>query len=258
MRPATASVVARTDGFAWTDAAWLQARAGLDTRRAPISAYEVHPGSWRRGPDGGFLDWDALADTLVPYAAGLGFTHLELLPITEHPLDASWGYQPVGLFAPTARFGPPAGFARFIDRAHAAGLGVILDWVPAHFPTDAHGLGRFDGTPLYECADPRRGMHPDWGTAIYDYGRREVSAYLIASALYWLERSMSTGCASMRWPRCSTSTIRAQPGEWLPNPDGSNDNRDAVGVPAAHERSGLYRASRHRSRWPRNPPPGPA
>ncbi len=229
MRPATASVVARTDGFTWTDAGWLQSRAGLDPRRAPIAAYEVHLGSWRRRPDGGFLDWDQLADTLVSYAVGLGFTHLELLPITEHPLDASWGYQPVGLFAPTARFGPPAGFARFMDRAHAAGLGVILDWVPAHFPTDAHGLGRFDGTALYECADPRRGMHREWGTAIYDYGRREVSAYLIGSALYWLDRFhvdalRVDAVASMLYLDYSR-----QPGEWLPNPDGSNDNRDAVG-----------------------------
>jgi 1,4-alpha-glucan branching enzyme len=228
LRPATASVVARTDGFTWTDAPWMQARTGLDVRRAPIAAYEVHVGSWRHGPNGGFLDWDALADTLVPYAAGLGFTHLELLPITEHPLDASWGYQPVGLFAPTARFGPPAGFARFMDRAHAAGLGVILDWVPAHFPTDAHGLGHFDGTPLYECADPRRGMHLDWGTAVYDYGRLEVSAYLIASALYWAERFhidalRVDAVASMLYLDYSR-----QPGEWLPNPDGSNDNRDAV------------------------------
>ena len=228
LRPATASVVARTDGFTWTDGPWMQARAGLDARRAPIAAYEVHVGSWRHGPDGGFLNWDALADTLVPYAAGLGFTHLELLPITEHPLDASWGYQPVGLFAPTARFGPPAGFARFMDRAHAAGLGVILDWVPAHFPTDAHGLGHFDGTALYECADPRRGMHLDWGTAVYDYGRLEVSAYLIASALYWAERFhidalRVDAVASMLYLDYSR-----QPGEWLPNPDGSNDNRDAV------------------------------
>ena len=227
LRPATASVVARTDGFVWTDADWMRARAALDPRRAPVSAYEVHLGSWRRR-NGGFLDWDALADALVPYAAGLGFTHVELLPITEHPLDASWGYQPVGLFAATARFGPPAGFARFVDRAHAAGLGVILDWVPAHFPTDAHGLGWFDGTPLYEHADPRRGRHMEWGTAIYDYGRREVAAYLIASALYWLERFhvdalRVDAVASMLYLDYSRN-----PGEWLPNPDGSNDNRDAV------------------------------
>ncbi len=228
LRPATASVVARLDTFAWTDAAWMGARAAIDMRRAPISAYEVHLGSWRRTPEGGFLDWDTLAATLVPYAAGLGFTHLELLPVTEHPLDASWGYQPVGMFAPTRRFGAPEGFARFVNCAHAAGLGVILDWVPAHFPTDAHGLGHFDGTPLYECADPRRGMHMEWGTAVYDYGRREVSAYLIANALYWLEcfhidALRVDAVASMLY-----LDYARQPGEWLPNPDGSNDNRDAV------------------------------
>jgi 1,4-alpha-glucan branching enzyme len=228
LRPATASVVARTDNFTWTDAAFLRARAAQDPRRVPISAYEVHLGSWRLAPDGGFLDWDALADTLVPYVADLGFTHIELMPITEHPLDASWGYQPIGMFAPSARFGAPAGFARFMDRAHAAGIGVILDWVPAHFPTDSHGLGRFDGTALFEHADPRRGMHQDWGTAIYDYGRKEVSNYLAASALYWLDRFhvdalRVDAVASMLYLDYSR-----QPGEWLPNPDGSNDNKDAV------------------------------
>ena len=229
LRPASASVVTRTDGFVWHDDAWMEARAKLDPRRAPISAYEVHLGSWRRRPDGSFLDWDELADTLIPYAAGLNFTHLELLPVTEHPLDASWGYQPIGLFAPTRRFGHPLGFAHFVDRAHQAGLGVILDWVPAHFPTDPHGLGWFDGTALYECADPRRGLHHDWGTAVYDYGRREVSAYLISSALYWLERFhidalRVDAVASMLYLDYSR-----RPGEWLPNPDGSNDNREAVG-----------------------------
>jgi 1,4-alpha-glucan branching enzyme len=229
LRPATASVVTRTDDFAWNDADWMAARARLDVRRSPISAYEVHLGSWRRGPDGGFLDWDTLAETLVPYAAGLAFTHLELLPVTEHPLDASWGYQPIGMFAPTRRFGHPRGFARFVDRAHRAGLGVIVDWVPAHFPTDEHGLGWFDGTALYECADPRRGLHRDWGTAVYDYGRREVSAYLIASALYWLDRFhvdalRVDAVASMLYLDYSR-----RPGEWLPNADGSNDNREAVG-----------------------------
>ncbi|CAH2600331.1 1,4-alpha-glucan branching enzyme [Rhodovastum atsumiense] len=228
LRPATASVVARTDHFTWTDDAYLQARHRLDPRRAPISAYEVHLGSWRRGPDGRFLTWDELADTLVPYAADLGFTHLELLPITEHPLDASWGYQPVGMFAVTRRFGPPEGFARFVDRAHAAGLGVILDWVPAHFPTDEHGLGWFDGSPLYEHADPRRGRHEEWGTAIFDYGRREVSAYLIASALYWLDRFHVDGLRVDAVASMLYLDYSRRPGEWLPNPDGSNDNKDAV------------------------------
>ncbi len=228
MRPSTASVVARTDNLVWSDADFLARRAEGDPRRKPCSAYEVHLSSWRRGEDNRFLSYDELADTLVPYAADLGFTHLELLPISEHPLDASWGYQPIGLYAPTRRFGDPAGFARFVDRAHQAGLGVILDWVPAHFPTDIHGLAHFDGGPLYEHADPRRGFHMDWSTAIFDFGRREVANMLIASALYWLDRFhidalRVDAVASMLYLDYSR-----RPGEWSPNPDGSNDNRDAV------------------------------
>jgi 1,4-alpha-glucan branching enzyme len=228
LRPSTASVVRRTDCFTWNDAGYLDRRAGHDPRRRPMAAYEVHLGSWRRGEGGRFLTYDELADTLVPYALDMGFTHLELLPVSEHPLDASWGYQPIGLFAPTRRFGDPAGFGRLVDRAHAADIGVILDWVPAHFPTDPHGLAWFDGGPLYEPADPRRGFHPDWNTAIYDFGRSEVSNFLIANALYWLERFHVDGLrvdavASMLYLDYSRKS-----GEWLPNPDGSNDNRDAV------------------------------
>jgi 1,4-alpha-glucan branching enzyme len=228
LRPSTASVVTRTDGFTWNDAAYLDRRAHHDPRRVPMAVYEVHLGSWRRGEGGRFLTYDELADTLVPYAIEMGFTHLELLPVSEHPLDASWGYQPVGLFAPTRRFGDPAGFGRLVDRAHAADIGVILDWVPAHFPTDRHGLARFDGTPLYEHADPRRGFHPDWNTAIYDFGRSEVSNFLTANALYWLDRFHIDGLrvdavASMLYLDYSRKS-----GEWLPNSDGSNDNRDAV------------------------------
>jgi len=224
MRPSTASVVASAAPFPFTAAP----PRSSDPRRAPMAAYEVHLGSWRRGPDGRFPTYDELADSLIPYASDLGFTHLELLPVTEHPLDASWGYQPIGLFAPTARFGDPAGFARFVDRAHAAGLGIILDWVPAHFPTDPHGLARFDGGPLYEHADPQRGFHPDWNTAIYDFGRREVANTLIASALYWLDRYQIDALrvdavASMLYLDYSRG-----PGGWTANPDGSNDNRDAV------------------------------
>ncbi len=193
-----------------------------------MSAYEVHLGSWRRGEDNRFLSYDELADTLIPYAADLGFTHLELLPINEHPLDASWVYQPIGLFAPTRRFGDPAGFARFVDRAHRAGLGIIIDWVPAHFPTDIHGLAHFDGGTLYEHPDPRRGFHMDWNTAIYDFGRHEVANTLIGSALYWLDRFhidalRVDAVASMLYRDYSRRA-----GEWSPNPDGSNDNRDAV------------------------------
>jgi 1,4-alpha-glucan branching enzyme len=157
LRPSTASVIARTDNFEWHDSDHMTARAASAAHRAPIAIYEVHLGSWRRGAGNRFLSYEELADTLIPYVADLGFTHIELMPINEHPLDASWGYQPIGLFAPTRRFGDPAGFARFVDRAHQAGLGVIIDWVPAHFPTDVHGLARFDGTALYEHADPRRG-----------------------------------------------------------------------------------------------------
>ena len=221
-RPATASVVARTDAFA--GAAWHQ---GNDAHRRPMAIYEVHLGSWRRGPDGGFLSYDALADTLVPYAAGLGFTHLELMPVTEHPLDASWGYQPIGLFAPTSRFGDPAGFARLVDHAHAAGLGVILDWVPAHFPTDIHGLARFDGTALYEHADPHRGFQPDWNTAVYDFGRREVANFLLASALYWVDRYRVDGLRADAVASMLYLDYSRPAGAWTPNPDGSNDNRDA-------------------------------
>jgi 1,4-alpha-glucan branching enzyme len=224
MRPSTASVVADTSGFGFI----REPRRPDDPRRAPMTAYEVHLGSWRRGPDGRFLTYDELADQLIPYARNLGFTHLELLPVTEHPLDASWGYQPIGLFAPSARFGDPAGFARFVDRAHAAGLGVILDWVPAHFPTDEHGLARFDGGPLYEHADPHRGFHPDWNTAIYDFGRREVANYLIASALYWLDRYKIDALRVDAVASMLYLDYSRRDGEWTPNPDGSNDNRDAV------------------------------
>ena len=228
LRPSTASMVSDPKAYAWTDAAYVERQKTSDRRRTPMSVYEVHLGSWRRGPDNRFLTYDELGDQLIAYAADLGFTHLELMPVSEHPLDASWGYQPIGLFAPTARFGDAAGFARFVDRAHAAGLGVIIDWVPAHFPIDVHGLAQFDGTPLYEYADPRRGFHPDWNTAIYDFARREVAGFLTANALFWLERFhidalRVDAVASMLYLDYSR-----KPGEWLPNWEGGNDNREAV------------------------------
>ncbi|RTL85102.1 MAG: 1,4-alpha-glucan branching protein GlgB [Hyphomicrobiales bacterium] len=228
LRPSTASVVASNAPYEWGDADHMRARAERDPRRAPMSIYEVHLASWRKAEGWRFLTYDELADQLVPYVADMGFTHIELLPVSEHPLDASWGYQPIGLYAPTRRHGDAAGFRRFVDRAHRAGLSVILDWVPAHFPTDEHGLARFDGGPLYEHPDPRRGFHPDWSTAIYDYGRREVANFLIANALYWLDRFHIDGLrvdavASMLYLDYSRKA-----GEWAPNPDGSNDNRDAV------------------------------
>jgi 1,4-alpha-glucan branching enzyme len=228
LRPSTASVVADTEHFVWSDADYLERRQHGEARRKPMSIYEVHLGSWRRGEDNRFLTYDEIGDTLIPYAVDLGFTHLELLPIAEHPLDASWGYQPIGLFAPTRRFGSPESFARFVDRAHAAGLGVILDWVPAHFPVDAHGLAHFDGLPLYEHGDPRRGFHPDWNTAIYDYGRREVANLLYASALYWVDRFHIDGLRVDAVASMLYLDYSRKPGEWLPNAEGGNENHDAV------------------------------
>jgi len=228
LRPSTASVVARTDNFVWGDDAHMAWRASADARRGPMSIYEVHLGSWRRKWDNSFYSYDELAQELIPYAVDMGFTHLELLPVSEHPLDASWGYQPIGLFAPTRRFGDPAGFQRFVDGAHRAGLGVILDWVPAHFPTDQHGLAHFDGAPLYEHADPRRGFHPDWNTAIYDFGRREVSSILISNALYWLDRFHIDGLRVDAVASMLYLDYSRRPGEWLPNAEGGNENREAV------------------------------
>ncbi len=226
LRPATASVVAPLPERVPPSAQRQRANA----RQAPISIYEVHLASWRRKPEQGnrWLNWDELADTLVPYAAGMGFTHLELLPVSEHPFDGSWGYQPIGLYAPTARHGGPDGLRRFVQRAHDAGLGVILDWVPAHFPADAHGLARFDGTHLYEYADPREGFHPDWQTLIYNYGRTEVRNFLVGNALYWIERFGVDGLrvdavASMLYRDYSRAA-----GEWVPNVHGGRENLEAI------------------------------
>ncbi len=228
LRPKSASVVARVDSFAWTDGPYMARRALQDARRAPVSIYEVHLGSWRRRADGGFLSYDGLAAGVIPYACEMGFTHIELLPVTEHPFDPSWGYQPTGLFAPTSRFGAPAGFARFVDKAHAAGLGVILDWVPAHFPTDEHGLARFDGTALYEHEDPRRGFHPDWNTAIYNFGRREVASFLVNNALFWLERYHLDGLRVDAVASMLYLDYSRREGEWLPNERGGKENIEAI------------------------------
>ena len=229
LRPANASVVARIDNFAWTDQVWMAGRAERDARRAPMSIYEVHAPSWKRHPDDRFWNWDELVADLIPYALDLGFTHIEFMPVMEHPLDGSWGYQPIGMHAVTARLGHPSGLARFINAAHLSGLGVILDWVPAHFPQDAHGLAHFDGTALYEHPDPRRGWHPGWQTAIYDYGRREVQAFLASNALFWLEHYHADGLRVDAVSSMIHLDYARAPGEWAPNPDGGNDNRDAVG-----------------------------
>jgi 1,4-alpha-glucan branching enzyme len=228
LRPATASVTSPPIVHDWGDEAHRAYWRKTQARREAISIYEVHPGSWRRGDDGGFLPWDRMAEQLIPYAVDMGFTHIEFLPVSEHPYDPSWGYQTTGMYAPTARFGEPEGFARFVDGAHRAGVGVILDWVPAHFPTDAHGLAKFDGTSLYEHADPRQGFHPDWQTAIYNFGRREVSSYLVNNALFWAEKYHIDGLrvdavASMLYLDYSRKA-----GEWIPNEKGGRENLDAV------------------------------
>ncbi len=228
LRPNTASRVSSIDHFPWTDGGYLKAHSTRDARRSPMSIYEVHLGSWRKKNSSEFLSYDELATDLVGYVSDLGFTHIELLPISEHPYDPSWGYQPTGLFAPTSRFGDPEGFARFVDAAHAAGLGIILDWVPAHFPTDEFGLALFDGTALYEHADPRKGFHPDWNTAIYNFGRTEVQSFLINNALFWLEKYHIDGLrvdavASMLYLDYSRKS-----GEWIPNEHGGNENLEAI------------------------------
>ncbi|CAN5666343.1 1,4-alpha-glucan branching protein GlgB [soil metagenome] len=227
-RPANASIVAPVLAHDWGDQAHREHWSRVDARREPVSIYEVHPGSWQRHEDGRFLTWDELGERLIPYVAEMGFTHIEFLPVSEHPYDPSWGYQTTGLYAPSARFGPPEGFARFVDGAHRAGIGVILDWVPAHFPTDAYGLARFDGTALYEHADPRQGFHPDWNTAIYNFGRREVLSFLVNNALYWSEYFHIDGLrvdavASMLYLDYSRKA-----GEWVPNVHGGRENLEAI------------------------------
>lgn len=225
LRPDTASLVAPLPPATTLG----DERAAANRRDAPISIYEVHAASWRR-PEGRFPSWDELAATLPAYAAQMGFTHIELLPIGEHPFDGSWGYQCLGLFAPSARFGPPEGFARFVAACHAAGLGLLLDWVPAHFPMDAHGLARFDGTPLYEYADPREGMHRDWNTLIYDFGRPQVRQFLAGSALCWCER---WGVDGLRVDAVASMLYRdySRPsGEWLPNAQGGRENLEAIAL----------------------------
>ncbi len=227
-RPETACLICAETSFEWQDQDWVDARAGVDWQHSPLSVYEVHLGSWQRDADGGFLNYRELAKRLADYLTETGFTHVELLPITEHPLDASWGYQATGYFAPTSRFGSPDDFRYFVDHLHRHGIGVILDWVPAHFPRDTYALARFDGSALYEHADPRLGEHKDWGTLIFNYGRNEVKNFLLSSALYWLNEFHLDGLrvdavASMLYLDYSRND-----GEWLPNKYGGNENLAAV------------------------------
>jgi 1,4-alpha-glucan branching enzyme len=228
--PATASVLQETIDFRWNDRGWMEKRPLQDPRRAPISVYECHLGSWARVPEEGnrYLTYRELGERLIPYVKDLGFTHIELLPITEYPFDGSWGYQPVSLYAPTSRFGKPEDFVAFVEAAHEAGIGLILDWVPGHFPNDPHGLGYFDGTHLYEHADPRQGYHQDWGTYIYNYGRQEVAAFLVANARFWLERYHLDGLRVDAVASMLYLDYSRRAGEWVPNRFGGNENIEAI------------------------------
>ena len=226
--PRTGSVVAEQPTFAWTDEAWLARRQAAHPMAEPMAIYEVHVGAWLRTEWGRMGSWDEATARLLPYLVHMGFSHVELMPITEHPFGGSWGYQPLGLFAPTARLGPAAAFARFVDACHGAGIGVILDWVPAHFPSDEHGLARFDGTALYEHEDPRQGFHHDWNTLIYNVGRREVRGFLIASALWWLETFHLDGLRVDAVASMLYRDYSRKPGEWVPNEFGGRENLEAI------------------------------
>ncbi len=230
LRPKSASIVYDIDQYQWGDQAWMEKRAQTDPLEGPISIYEVHLGSWKRVPEENdrFLTYRELAHQLVDYVKQQGYTHIELLPVNEHPLDASWGYQVIGYFAPTSRFGTPDDFMYFVDYCHRNGIGVILDWVPAHFPRDGHGLVRFDGTALYEHADPRKAEHKDWGTLIFNYGRNEVRNFLISSGLFWLDKYHIDGLRVDAVASMLYLDYSRQPGEWEPNMYGGNENLEAI------------------------------
>lgn len=234
LRPKNASVVADIDSYKWKDSKWIEKRKKQDrmtVRREPMSIYEVHLGSWRKRDDGteeGFYNYRDIAHELGDYIMEMGYTHVEIMGISEHPFDGSWGYQVTGYFAPTSRFGRPEDFMYFIDYMHSKGIGVILDWVPAHFPRDAFALARFDGVPLYEHPDPRRGEHPDWGTYIFNYGKKEVENFLIASGLFWLEKFHADGLRVDAVASMLYLDYGKQDGNWLPNDEGGNENKEAV------------------------------
>ncbi len=252
--PATGSRLWSLD-YDWADADWMTALAQRDAAASPMSIYELHAGSWRRD-DGSYLGYRALAHALADHVEALGFTHVELMPVTEHPFYGSWGYQTTGYFAPTARYGTPQDFMYFVDHLHQRGIGVILDWVPAHFPTDEHGLQYFDGTHLYEHADRRQGFHPEWNSSIFNYGRNEVRSFLLSSALFWLRHYhvdglRVDGVASMLY-----LDYARQPGEWIPNADGGRENLEAVHLlrvlneAVAREHPGTVTIAEESTAWP--------
>ncbi|MCB1645592.1 MAG: 1,4-alpha-glucan branching protein GlgB [Pseudomonadales bacterium] len=230
--PETASRVVYERAFDWSDGDWMLQRSGSQTLNSPVSIYEVHLGSWRRRQQEGnrYLSYSELAAELIPYVQELGFTHLQLMPVSEYPFDGSWGYQPVGMFAPTIRYGTPDEFRAFVDECHRHNIGVLIDWVPGHFPTDPHGLGKFDGTCLYEHMDVRRGFHPDWNTLIYNYGRGEVLSFLLSNANYWLEEFHLDGIRVDAVASMLYLDYSRKEGEWLPNEHGGRENLEAIAM----------------------------
>jgi len=258
LRPNTGSVVARLDKHAWRDAEWISKRCSKKWLDAAMSIYEVHLGSWRRIPEdkNRWLSYRELGDQLIPYVKELGYTHIELLPIMEHPFDGSWGYQTIGYFAATSRFGTPADFMEFVDRCHQAELGVLLDWTPAHFPRDTYGLSQFDGTHLYEHSDPRQGSHPDWGTLVYNYGRNEVQNYLISNALFWLDKYHIDGLRVDAVASMLYLDYSRKHGEWVPNKFGGRENLEAIDFvkrlnEVAHGRfPGILTIAEESTSWP--------
>ncbi len=256
VRPSTASIIACPTRYGWGDQVWMEQRPSRDWQHTPMSVYEVHLGSWQRGPEGEFLGYRQLAESLVNYVREMGFTHIELLPITEHPYDPSWGYQATGYFAPTSRYGTADDFRYFIDVCHQNDIGVLLDWVPAHFPKDAHGLARFDGTPLYEHADPRLGEHLDWSTLIYNFGRNEVMNFLLSSAVFWLEEMHIDGLRVDAVASILYLDYSREEGEWVPNRYGGRENLEALdflrelNVVMHEEQPGILMVAEESTSWP--------
>jgi 1,4-alpha-glucan branching enzyme len=258
LRPKTASIVRSLSGYTWGDRAWMDARAKREPLSAPWALYEVHLGSWRRVPEEGgrWLTYRELAATLIPYVKDMGYTHLELMPVTEHPFDGSWGYQTTGYFAPTSRYGPPEDFMAFVDACHQSGIGVIMDWVPAHFPDDPHGLAWFDGTYLYDHADPRLGYHPEWHSRIFNFGRAEVRNFLLNSALFWLDRYHIDGLRVDAVASLLYLDYARKAGEWIPNQFGGNENLEAVeflkefNVLVHREHPGVVTIAEESTAWP--------
>ena len=255
--PGTASRIWPMDSYPWGDGEWVENRASRQALDQPLNIYEVHLSSWRRNPeDNRVLGYRQLAHQLVEYVKEMGYTHVELLPVTEHPFEGSWGYQSTGYFAPTCRFGTPDDFKYFVDHCHRNGIGVILDWVPAHFPKDAHGLAYFDGAALYEYEDPRRGDHPDWGTKIFDYGRNEVRNFLVASALFWAEEYHIDGLRVDAVASMLYLDYSREGAEWIPNQYGGHENLDAISLmrktnEVLHERvPGVLTIAEESSIWP--------